>query len=110
MTDFELESKLKAVRVPGRAPEYWEDFPSRVRAELPARAMQRPHQTAMPRWAWAGGLALACALFAFVIVPGVQTAVKDGRMLHREMAQLPEHLRVLMADEHGLHYLIADQK
>ncbi len=110
MNDFELETKLKAVRIPARTDEYWEDFPSRVRAQLPAMATEHPHRALWPRWAWTGGFAMACVVFALVIVPGVQTAMKDGRTLHRQLAQLPRHLQVLMADEHGLHYLIADQK
>ncbi len=77
--------------------------------QLPVAVVERPRQSFLPRWAWAGGLAMACAIFAFMILPAFQMAMKDGRMIHRELAQLPHHLRILMADEHGLHYLIADQ-
>ncbi|MGO8763590.1 MAG: hypothetical protein ACLQSR_00460 [Limisphaerales bacterium] len=109
MNDFDLEKKLKTARVPARTEEYWGDFPSRVRRQLPVAVVERPRQSFLPRWAWAGGLAMACAIFAFMILPAFQMAMKDGRMIHRELAQLPHHLRILMADEHGLHYLIADQ-
>jgi len=110
MNDSELEQKLKAVRVPHWAEGYWEDFPSRVRAQLPAAVMERPRNAFLPRWAWAGGLAMACAVFALVIWPSFQIAMKDERAFHRELAALPQHLHVLMSDEHGMHYLIADQQ
>jgi len=104
MNDFELESKLKSVRVPERPEDYWENFPSQVRVNLrraPVEfALRKNHS---PRLAWACGITL-------MIVPAFQIALKDERVVHRELAQLPQHLRVLMADEHGLHYLVADQK
>ncbi|HEY3763456.1 MAG TPA: hypothetical protein VGN23_17055 [Verrucomicrobiae bacterium] len=109
MNDSELESRLKSVRVPRRADEYWEDFPSRVRAQLPPPVVERPQKAFLPQWAWAGGLAMACLMFALVIWPSLQIALKDGRAIHRELAQLPHHLHILMADEHGMHYLVADQ-
>ena len=109
MNDSELESRLKSVRVPRRADDYWEDFPSRVRAQLPPIVNEQPARPLLPKLAWAGGLAMACLVFALVIWPSLQIALKDERALHRELAQLPHHLHVLMADEHGMHYLIADQ-
>ena len=109
MNDFELESKLKSVRVPERPADYWEDFPSRVRQNLPREEFS-PRKTFPPRFVWAAGMALACAVFAAIILPAFQMALKDERAVHRELAELPHHLQVLMADEHGLHYLIADQK
>lgn len=111
MKDFELESKLKTVRVPARTDEYWEDFPSRVRAELrPVLAARAPRRVFFPRLVRAGGFALACTLFAFVVFPSLQITLKKERALQHELAQLPQHLRVLMADEHGLHYLVAGQQ
>jgi hypothetical protein len=109
MNDSELESKLKSVRVPERADGYWEDFPSRVRAQLPVIVATRPRRVPLNGWTWAGGFAMGCALFALLILPSFQMAVRDSRALHRELAALPYHLHVLMADEHGMHYLIADQ-
>ena len=68
MNDFELESKLKSVRVPERPEEYWDDFPSRVRVQLPRERREFAPQSAWrPRLAWVGGLALAVAL-VFVCV------------------------------------------
>ncbi|HEY1662107.1 MAG TPA: hypothetical protein VGI03_06785 [Verrucomicrobiae bacterium] len=110
MNDSELEKKLRSVRVPQRAEGYWEDFPSRVRGQLPAPVMERPRKAFVPAWAWAGGFAFACAVFTLVIWPSFQVAVKDEHVIHQELAELPHHLHVLMADEHGMHYLIADQQ
>jgi len=111
MNDFELESKLKTVRVPARTDEYWEDFPSRVRAELrPVLGARAPQSAFFPRLVRVGGFGLACALFMLVILPSLQIALKHERAFQRELAQLPQHLRVLMADEHGLHYLVAGQQ
>ncbi|HEU6448082.1 MAG TPA: hypothetical protein VFV23_06580 [Verrucomicrobiae bacterium] len=109
MTDFELESKLKSVSVPERPLEYWESFPSQVRVQLrPAFAEQR-QKPFLPRLAWGGGIALACLFFALVIFPAINTAIKNSRTFQKQLAELPHHLRVFMADEHGMHYLIADQ-
>ena len=111
MNDFELESKLKSVRVPERPEDYWENFPSQVRVNLRRAPVEfAPRKNHSPRLAWACGMTLACAIFTLMIVPAFQIALKDERVVHRELAQLPQHLRVLMADEHGLHYLVADQK
>ncbi|HEU5396076.1 MAG TPA: hypothetical protein VFV81_02845 [Verrucomicrobiae bacterium] len=110
MTDFELESKLKSVRVPERSPEYWAEFPSQVRVQLHPAFVEAPRRRIWPRLAWSGGLAFACALFAFVILPAINVLLKNEHVIRRELAELPHHLRVFMADEHGLHYLIADQQ
>jgi hypothetical protein len=32
------------------------------------------------------------------------------KTVRQQLAELPRHLRILMADEHGLHYLIADKE
>lgn len=109
MNDSELQSRLKSVRVPQRADEYWKDFPSRVREQLPPMVIERSARPLLPKWAWAGGMAMACVVFGLMLWPSLQIALKDERAIHRELAQLPYHLHVLMADEHGMHYLVADQ-
>jgi hypothetical protein len=109
--DFELESRLKSIRVPERTPEYWENFPSQVRANLrPARATVSFRKTLLPQLAWSGGFALACLLFGAALGPVFQGVLQHEKPFRRELAQLPNHLRVFMADEHGMHYLVADQK
>jgi hypothetical protein len=111
MNDFELESKLKSIPLPKRTEEYWEDFPAQVRVNL-----RRPPENfaaqnfRLPRLAWCGGFALVCLIFALALWPALQITLKNERAFRRELAQLPNHLRTFMADEHGMHYLIADQQ
>lgn len=110
MNDFDLESKLKSVRVPARTEEYWENFPSHLRSQLRPVYLAPPQKSSLPRLAWGSAIASACLIFAFVILPAFHVALKDERVFRRELTELPHHLRVLMADEHGMHYLIADQQ
>jgi hypothetical protein len=110
MNDFDLESKLKSVRVPARTEEYWETFPSQVRSQLHPVCPAPAQRNSLPRLAWASAIVSACLVFAFVILPACHVALKDERVFRRELTELPHHLRVLMADEHGMHYLIADQQ
>lgn len=108
MNDFDLESKLKSVRVPERSEDYWENFPSRVRQDL-RRPLARRREMFLPQWAWAGGLAFGCLFLCLTLAP-VHFALKNEKAIRRDLAELPHHLRVFMADEHGMHYLIADQQ
>ena len=112
MNDFELESKLKSVRVPERTDEYWNDFPSRVqlrreRREFTAQSAWRP------RLAWAGGLALTVALvFVCVQFHPLQTAslaiTKQQRQFHAQIARLDAGLHVLMLNTDGMGYLLTE--
>lgn len=111
MNDFELESKLKGIRVPARTDEYWENFPSQVRANLRRAPIELAPRNLSPAClAWRGGFALACVLFVLALWPSFNVLLKNEKMFRHEMAELPAHLRVLMADEHGLHYLIAEKE
>ena len=110
MNDFELESKLKAIPVPAREEEYWEDFPRRVRSQLGRSTAAEPQSTRlMPQWAWSGGLALACVVFSLLLWPVFHAALLDEQALQRDAARLPKQLHVLMADEHGMQYLVAER-
>ena len=110
MTDFDLESKLKSVPVPERSSEYWENFPAQVRITLRRGPVEfTPRRSRLPRLAWRVSFALACVIFCLASWPTFHAAVQNGRKLHRELARLPSNLRVLMQDDHGMHYLIADQ-
>jgi hypothetical protein len=110
MTDLDLESKLKSVPVPERSPEYWTDFPAQVRASLRRAPVEfAPRPSRLPRLAWGVSLALACVIFGLASWPMFHEMFQHGRAFRRELAQLPVQLRVLMQDDHGLHYLIADQ-
>jgi len=108
MNDRELESRLKNVPVPQRSAEYWNDFPSSVRVQLRHPVATR-RRTVWPRLAWAGGLAFA-GLFLFLALWPVHLVLKNERMFRHQLADLPQHLRTFMADEHGMHYLVADKE
>jgi hypothetical protein len=109
MNDFELESRLKAVRVPEKPDGYWEDFPGQVRLQLrPPVTMERAQTRWMPQWAWNSGLALACVVLSLSLWPVLQTVAKDERNLQRDAARFPHQLHLLMADEHGMQYLVSE--
>ena len=114
MNDFELESKLKSVRVPERPEEYWNDFPSRVRVQLRReRGEFTPQSVWRPRLAWAGGLALAVALvFVCVQFHPLQTAslaiTKQQRHFQAQLARLDAGLHVLMLNTDGMGYLLTE--
>ena len=111
MNDFELESKLKSAPLPERAQDYWENFPARVRLQLRrAPAEFVPQKTFLPRLAWSGGFAAACLVFTLSLWPSVHVLLQNEKTFRHELAQLPNHLRTFMADEHGMHYLVADQQ
>ncbi len=114
MNDFDLESKLKSVRVPERPEEYWGDFPSRVRVQLPRERREFTPQNAWRlRLAWAGGFALAVALvFVCVQFHPFQTVslaiTKQQRQFHAQLARLDAGLHVLMLNTHGMDYLLTE--
>jgi len=114
MNDFELESKLKSVRVPERPEEYWNDFPSRVRMQLPRERREFAPQSAWrPRLAWAGGFALAMVMvFACIQFHPLQTAslaiARQQQHFHAHLARLNAGLHVLMLNTNGMGYLLAE--
>ena len=114
MNDFDLESKLKSVRVPERPEEYWSDFPSRVRVQLPRERREFVPQSARrPRLAWAGGLALAAVLvFVCIQFHPLQTLslaiTKQQQHFHAHLARLDAGLHVLMLNTDGMGYLLAE--
>jgi hypothetical protein len=114
MNDFELETKLKKVRVPERPDEYWDDFPSRVRVQLPRERREfAPQSAGRPRLAWACGLALAFALvFVCVEFHPFQTVslaiTKQQRQFHAQLARLDAGLHVLMLNTDGMGYLLTE--
>ena len=109
MNDSELKSRLKAVRVPEKSDGYWEDFPGQVRSQLrrPA-AVERARAGWMPQWAWNSGLALACVVLSLSLWPALQTVARDERTFQRDAARFPHQLHLLMADEHGMQYLVSE--
>jgi hypothetical protein len=111
MSDLNLETKLRSVRVPERTDEYWDDFPSRVRMQLPRPIREeRVCWRRRSREGWNHGLALGCALLLFSLVPVFQSAFKDDRLLRRETERFSRGMRVLMADQHGVQDQVIDSQ
>jgi len=114
MNDFDLESKLKSVPVPARTEDYWENFPSQVRASLHHAPVEfAPRNFWLPRPVWSGGFALALALvFVCVQFHPLQTMslaiTKQQRHFHTQLARLDAGLHVLMLNTGGMGYLLAD--
>jgi hypothetical protein len=109
MNDSELQAKLNAVRAPEKTEEYWENFPAQVRSQLRRpMAMEQSQTRWMPRWSWSSGLATACVVLVLSLWPAFQAIVKDERALQRDAARFPHQLHLLIADEHGMQYLVSE--
>jgi len=116
MNDADLNARLKSVRVPGRSEDYWENFPPLVRFQL-RRAAPPPEirERWLPRLAWKAGVSFACLLVGLLVLSQPLKAASSAlfqkeQFVRQQLAALPGHLRVLMADEHGLHYLVAEKE
>ena len=116
MNDFELESKLKSVPLPKRSEDYWENFPSQVRWQLHRTApKQEVGERWFPRFAWRMGVGFACLVIGLLVLNQPLKAAscaifKNEKIVRQQLAELPTHLRILMADEHGMHYLVAERQ
>jgi hypothetical protein len=114
MNDFELKQKLAAAPVPERPEEYWQDFPGRVRRQLPRQpGAAAPERTWLFRPAWAGGVALALALvFAGVHyrpLPKAAAAINQHeKQLYAQLERLDAGLHRLMLNTDGVGYLLAE--
>jgi hypothetical protein len=115
MNDFELQSRLKGVPVPERPDEYWQDFPARVTRQLrrPATS-EAPEAAGFFNFAWqlVAGAACLCLCLAVLNQPlraASSAMLQQEIALRHELNMFPKHLRILMADEHGMHYLVADK-
>ena len=116
MNDFELESKLKSVPLPARSEDYWENFPAHVGRQLPRPALD-VNFTAnwLPQLAWRLGASCAGLVIGLLVLNQPLKAAsgaifKNEKIIRQQLAELPIHLRILMADEHGLHYLVAEKQ
>jgi hypothetical protein len=108
MNDRQLEARLRMLHVPERTEEYWDVFPSRVRLQL-ISAERTPRRQA-PQWGWNSGLAFACAISVMLLVPLFNAALRGERILQRDAEKFPQNVRLLMTDEHGMQYLVADRE
>ena len=116
MNDFELKARLKSVRLPERTEEYWNDFPSQIRVQL-NRAPAGPaiSESWLPQLAWRFGAGFACLLAGLLVLSQPMKAAscaifQKEQFIRQQLAALPHELRVFMADEHGLHYLVAEKE
>jgi hypothetical protein len=115
MNDFELESKLKSVPLPERSEDYWENFPAQVRWQLRRNTLkQNVGESWFPRFALRMGVGFACLVTGLLVfnqpLKAASCAIfKNEQIIRLQLAELPTHLRILMADEHGLHYLVAEK-
>ncbi len=116
MNDLELEAKLKQVSLPKRTEEYWNDFPAQVSWQL-SRRLSQPGVRAgwLPQLAWKVGTGFASGLVGLVILSQPLKAASGAifqqeQFVRQHLTALPGQLRVLMADEHGLHYLVAEKE
>ena len=116
MNDFDLDAKLKSVPLPERSEDYWENFPSQVHFQLRRAAPPlQIDESWLPRFVWRFGTSLACVLIGLLVLNQPLKAVscaifQQEHLIRHQLAALPGHLRVLMADEHGLHYLVAEKE
>ncbi len=116
MNDSDLKARLKNVPVPERTEAYWDDFPTRVRGQLrrPATRVELD-ESWRPQFAWKFAGCTACLIFGLFIfnqpLKAASSAIfKKELAMRHQLAALPQHLRVLMADGHGMYYLVADKE
>jgi len=116
MNDFDLDARLKGVPLPERSEDYWENFPSQVRWQLRRAASEQVvRESWLPRFAWSIGASFACLVISLLVLGQPLKAAscaifKNERIIRQHLAELPNHLRIFMADEHGLHYLVAEKE
>lgn len=116
MKIFDLEARLKSVPLPERSADYWENFPAQVRWQMRRAA---PKHEVRESWrsgfAWGIGASLACGVIGLLVLHQPLRAASGAvfqkeQCIRQHLASIPSQLRVLMANEHGLHYLIAEKE
>jgi len=116
MNNSDLDAKLKSVPLPDRPADYWEHFPAQVRWQLRRAASPQPIcERWLPTFAWKFGVSFAGLVVGLLVFSQPLNAVscaifQKEQFVRQQLTALPGHLRVLMADEHGLHYLIAEKE
>ena len=114
MNDFDLESKLKSVRVPERPDEYWGDFPSRVRVQLRREQVEfEPRNAWRPRLAWASGFALALVMtFVCIDFRPLRTAsaaiIQKEKHFRTQLARFDAGLHTWVLNTDGMGYLLTE--
>ena len=116
MNDADLKNRLKNIPVPERTEEYWEDFPTRLRGQLRRPALPAElEENWLPQFAWKFAACTACLILGLFIfnqpLKAASNAIfKKELAMRHQLTSLPQHLRVLMADNHGMYYLVADKE
>jgi hypothetical protein len=131
MTSDELNQVLRSVPVPGKTPEYWEQFPRKVRAEISRREQAKPGPSpfvgsiidgSTRRWdlhAWlrpvlALGCALSCATLLLVLLKGrdpkssTAELVKAQKYFGEIEALFPNQVRGVSFDDNGPQMTLSD--
>jgi hypothetical protein len=116
MDNSELERKLKAARGPALEPDYVEDFPRMVLANLNSarRETIQARPSWQPRLAWALATAV-CIMTAFAAGHwhGRMSACRDvlasSTVIDEALAMFPNRVRAIVQDERGLNLILSDQ-
>lgn len=118
MTDRELEQKLKAARTPSLEPEFADDLPRLVFAQVrPAPQPPSAVKFVLPRLVWSGGIGFACLLAGLMSIHWLNKAepakfpdLMENTILIREtLAMFPNQVRAITQDEQGIKVILADQ-
>jgi hypothetical protein len=116
MNRFDLDTKLKSVPLPERSEAYWENFPAQVRWNLHRAALPpEANENWLPQLAWKFGVSVACLVVGLLVLSQPLKAASGAifqkeQFVRQQLAAIPSQLRVFMADEHGLHHLIAEKE
>lgn len=114
MTDSELQARLRSAPLPERMEEYWNDFPARVRFQLPRERREfSPRNVWRPRLKLAGGLALALALMwvgeRYQPLQSASAAItKHEQQIRTQVTRIKAGVRTLVFNPHGMGYLLAE--
>jgi len=113
MNDHDLAAKLRSVPVPERSEEYWDDFPARVRRQLPrGTATAAPRRSWRAPLVWSGDFALVAALVFLCLqyhpVQAAAALTRQDRCFHAQLARLDAGLHRLMLNTDGMGYLLTE--
>lgn len=115
MNDSDLHRHFKALRVPNRATDYWEDFPQQVLAEL-RRSQVRPHEPSrFEHLGWNAGLAFSCVIACFCFWqaccgPLSNVISRERKEVQHALLHFDHNVRAVMRDEHGLQHLVEETR